>query len=320
METGDNLVTETAIAKDCHILGEEINLENMTSQDIEEDPDLTNDPLKKESHIKNVLKNKPKAITRNTFYQAVGGLICKVCSEDTNLCKCPKTQAEADQIAKNIGEPLKEVKSDTIKDKEKFIELTQNLRVMARLQPIHKYALVLGLKEMEKIVAVTGDSINDAPALSKSDVGFAMFAWTDIVKEANDIIIMDNNFSSLVVAIIYGRNINIRKFLQFQLNVNFCAYLLVFIFACIGNESPLMTIQLLWINLIMDSLGSLALATDPPYEQLLDREPTIRDEDIIMVKCGNISEDNLYFNYFYFYYYFYIYMLLILLKKLIMLD
>ena len=81
-----------------------------------------------------------------------------------------------------------------------------------------------------------------------------------------------------------------------------------------------MTIQLLWINLIMDSLGSLALATDPPYEQLLDREPTIRDEDIIMVKCGNISEDNLYFNYFYFYYYFYIYMLLILLKKLIMLD
>ncbi len=283
METGDNLVTETAIAKDCHILGEEINLENMTSQDIEEDPDLTNDPLKKESHIKNVLKNKPKAITRNTFYQAVGGLICKVCSEDTNLCKCPKTQAEADQIAKNIGEPLKEVKSDTIKDKEKFIELTQNLRVMARLQPIHKYALVLGLKEMEKIVAVTGDSINDAPALSKSDVGFAMFAGTDIAKEASDIVILDNNFSSIVVAIIYGRNIydNIRKFLQFQLTVNFCACLLVFICGCIGNETPLTSVQMLWVNLIMDSLGSLALATEPPYEDLLQREPTKKNEFII---------------------------------------
>ena len=88
---------------------------------------------------------------------------------------------------------------------------------------------------------------------------------------------------SLVVAIIYGRNIydNIRKFLQFQLSVNFCACLLVFICACIGNESPLTTIQMLWINLIMDSLGSLALATEPPYDELLDREPTKKDESII---------------------------------------
>jgi Ca2+ transporting ATPase len=110
-----------------------------------------------------------------------------------------------------------------------------------------------------------------------------MFAGTDIAKEASDIIIIDNNFSSIVVAIIYGRNIydNIRKFLQFQLTVNFCACLLVFICACIGNDSPLTTIQMLWINLIMDSLGSLALATESPYDELLDREPTKRDESII---------------------------------------
>ena len=154
---------------------------------------------------------------------------------------------------------------------------------MARSQPIHKYALVLGLKELGKIVAVTGDGTNDAPALSKSDVGFSMFAGTDIAKEASDIVIMDNNFSSLVVAIIYGRNIydNIRKFLQFQLTVNFCAGLLVFICACIGNETPLTTIQMLWINLIMDSLGSLALATEPPYDELLNREPTKKNESII---------------------------------------
>jgi Ca2+ transporting ATPase len=202
---------------------------------------------------------------------------------ETNTCKCPKTQAEAEQIAKMTNSKVPEVKSDTIKDKDRFIDLTRNLHVMARSQPIHKYALVLGLKEMDHVVAVTGDGTNDAPALSKSDVGFAMFAGTDIAKEASDIIIMDNNFSSLVVAIIYGRNIydNIRKFLQFQLTVNFCACLLVFICACIGNETPLTPIQMLWVNLIMDSLGSLALATEPPYEELLKREPTKRDESII---------------------------------------
>ncbi len=283
MVTGDNIVTATAIAKDCHILGNDVNLDRITPKDVEEEPDATNDPSKRDVYIQKVLKNKPKAITGNTFYTAIGGLICKVCNLDTNLCTCPKTKAEADQIAKKNNEEPKEIKCDTIKNKDRFIELTQNLRVMARSQPIHKYALVLGLKEMEKIVAVTGDGTNDAPALSKSDVGFAMFAGTDIAKEASDIIIMDNNFSSLVVAIIYGRNIydNIRKFLQFQLSVNFCACLLVFICACIGNESPLTTIQMLWINLIMDSLGSLALATEPPYDELLDREPTKKDESII---------------------------------------
>ena len=283
MVTGDNIVTATAIAKDCHILGEDVNLNNITALDVEEDSDLTNDPNKRDEHISNVLNNKPKAITGNTFYTAIGGLICRTCGKETNLCKCPKTKAEAEQIAEKNGEEVKEIKSDTIKFKDKFIELTKNLRVMARSQPIHKYALVLGLREMDKIVAVTGDGTNDAPALSKSDVGFAMFAGTDIAKEASDIIIMDNNFSSLVVAIIYGRNIydNIRKFLQFQLSVNFCACLLVFICACIGNESPLTTIQMLWINLIMDSLGSLALATEPPYDELLDREPTKKDESII---------------------------------------
>ena len=154
---------------------------------------------------------------------------------------------------------------------------------MARSQPLHKYALVLGLKSLGNVVAVTGDGTNDAPALSKSDVGFAMFAGTDIAKEASDIVIIDNNFSSIVTAIIYGRNIydNIRKFLQFQLSVNFCACILVFACACIGNETPLTPIQMLWVNLIMDSLGSLALATEPPYEELLKREPTKRDESMI---------------------------------------
>ena len=283
MVTGDNIVTATAIAKDCGILGNDVNLDNLQPTDIEQEPELTEKAERREAHLENVLETKPKAITGNTFYLAIGGLICSTCGKDTNLCKCPKTEAEAEQIASKTGTEKRPIKNDTIKNKMKFQELTKNLKVMARSQPIHKYALVLGLRELDKIVAVTGDGTNDAPALSKSDVGFAMFDGTDIAKEASDIVILDNNFSSLVIAIIYGRNIydNIRKFLQFQLTVNFCACLLVFICACIGNETPLTTIQMLWINLIMDSLGSLALATEPPYEELLHREPTRKEESII---------------------------------------
>ena len=283
MVTGDNIVTATAIAKDCGILGNDINLQNLGPNDIESDPELMNNPSKKEEYIDTLMENQPRALTGNSFYSSVGGLICEVCKEETNLCKCPKTESEAKQIAEKTGETKKPVKKDVIKNMENFQKITERLKVMARSQPIHKYALVLGLKALKNVVAVTGDGTNDAPALSKSDVGFAMFAGTDIAKEASDIVIIDNNFSSIVTAIIYGRNIydNIRKFLQFQLSVNFCACILVFVCACVGNETPLTPIQMLWVNLIMDSLGSLALATEPPYEELLQREPTKRNESII---------------------------------------
>ena len=283
MVTGDNIVTATAIAKDCGILGADVDLKNLGPNDIEEDPEAMNDPSKKQNYINNLIENQPKALTGNSFYNAVGGLICEICQLDTNLCKCPKTESEAEQMAKKNQQPKKKVKKDVIKDIESFKKITEKLRVMARSQPLHKYALVLGLKYLKNVVAVTGDGTNDEPALSKSDVGFAMFAGTDIAKEASDIVIIDNNFSSIVTAIIYGRNIydNIRKFLQFQLSVNFCACILVFVCACVGNETPLTPIQMLWVNLIMDSLGSLALATEPPYEELLQREPTKRNESII---------------------------------------
>ena len=283
MVTGDNIVTATAIAKDCGILGEEVDLKNLGPQDIENDPESINNPSKKEEYIQNLLINQPSALTGNSFYNAVGGLICDICKDETNLCKCPKTESEAKQNAERTKTEPKSVKRDVIKDMERFKKVTEKLKVMARSQPLHKYALVLGLKALKNVVAVTGDGTNDAPALSKSDVGFAMFAGTDIAKEASDIVIIDNNFSSIVTAIIYGRNIydNIRKFLQFQLSVNFCACILVFVCACIGNETPLTPIQMLWVNLIMDSLGSLALATEPPYEELLLREPTKRSESMI---------------------------------------
>ena len=284
MVTGDNIVTATAIAKECGILGNDVDLKDLGPDKIEPDPESMNDNFRKKEYINLILKNKPRALTGNSFYNCIGGLICDECKKETNICKCPKTEAEAKEIQERNNETeLRPIKKDAIKNMKNFQIITEKLNVMARSQPIHKYALVLGLKALNNVVAVTGDGTNDAPALSKSDVGFAMFAGTDIAKEASDIVIIDNNFSSIVTAIIYGRNIydNIRKFLQFQLPGNFSACLIVFICACIGNEIPLTPVQMLWVNLIMDSLGSLALATEPPYEELLQREPTKRNESII---------------------------------------
>ena len=283
MVTGDNLITATAIAKECNIFPEKIDLDNPRERDIERNPNDMNDPNKREEHIQELLRVRPYAMTGNSFYSVIGGIVCQVCGADTIACRCPKSDAEAEELAKHNNGVKKPVKVDVIKDMPNFVKISTNMLVMARSQPIHKYALVLGLKALGHVVAVTGDGTNDAPALSKSDVGFSMADGTDIAKEASDIIIMDNNFSSIVVAMIYGRSIyeNIRKFLQFQLTVNFCACILVFICSCVGNDTPLASIQMLWVNLIMDSLGSLALATEPPYDELLNRKPTNRKESII---------------------------------------
>ena len=283
MVTGDNIITATSIAKECNILPRTVDLNDLKKYEIEKNPNEINDPELKQKHIEKLLINKPYAITGNSFYEVIGGLYCETCNEDSPNCKCPKTRAEAEELSRKTGSKIKNIKKDAIKNIENFKNITKNLLVLARSQPLHKYALVLGLKSLGNVVAVTGDGTNDAPALSKSDVGFAMIEGTDIAKEASDIVILDNNFSSIVIAIIYGRSIyeNIRKFLQFQLTVNFCACLLVFICSCIGNETPLNSIQMLWVNLIMDSLGSLALATEPPYDSLLMNRPTQKNESII---------------------------------------
>ena len=177
---------------------------------------------------------------------------------------------------------------EEVVNKEVFDQIRKELCVLARSRPEDKYLLVTGLRQCGDVVAVTGDGTNDAPALKKADVGFAMgITGTDVAKNAADIILLDDNFASIVQACMWGRNIydNIRRFLQFQLTVNVVALVSAFIGACILKESPLQPIQLLWVNLIMDSLASLALATEPPVkDKLLAREPQSRDDYIISRK------------------------------------
>ncbi|XP_012275646.1 plasma membrane calcium-transporting ATPase 3 isoform X6 [Orussus abietinus] len=163
------------------------------------------------------------------------------------------------------------------------------LRVLARSSPTDKYTLVKGIIDSKisasrEVVAVTGDGTNDGPALKKADVGFAMgIAGTDVAKEASDIILTDDNFSSIVKAVMWGRNVydSIAKFLQFQLTVNVVAVIVAFIGACAVQDSPLRAVQMLWVNLIMDTLASLALATELPTPDLLLRKPYGRTKPLI---------------------------------------
>uniref|UniRef100_A0A7E4UN35 Calcium-transporting ATPase n=1 Tax=Panagrellus redivivus TaxID=6233 RepID=A0A7E4UN35_PANRE len=163
------------------------------------------------------------------------------------------------------------------------------LRVLARAQPTDKYTLVKGIidshaTENREVVAVTGDGTNDGPALKKADVGFAMgIAGTDVAKEASDIILTDDNFTSIVKAVMWGRNVydSIAKFLQFQLTVNVVAVVVAFVGACAIQDTPLKAVQMLWVNLIMDTLASLALATEMPSEALLNRKPYGRTSPLI---------------------------------------
>ena len=162
--------------------------------------------------------------------------------------------------------------------KQQQLEIIPKLQVLARSSPEDKRVLVRRLKSMGETVAVTGDGTNDAPALKAADVGFSMgIAGTEVAKEASDIILKDDNFTSIVKALLWGRAVNdaVRKFLQFQVTVNITAVLLAFISAVASpSETPVLTaVQLLWVNLIMDTFAALALATDPPTRSLLDRRP-----------------------------------------------
>ena len=255
MVTGDNINTAIAISKDVGIIephqaGECKNIAAYYRKFVQEKPDEAQRGIQTGEN--------PIALEGEIFRVICGG------------------------ITKNPGKDGGMV--ITLNNKEAFKHTVQRLKVIARASPEDKFILVFGLKELGNIVAVTGDGTNDAPALRQAHVGFAMgIRGTDIAKDAADVVLLDDSFSSIVTACKYGRNIYdcIRKFVQFQLTTNVVAVFMTFLGGIILKDSPLNAIQMLWVNLIMDSCATLALSTEDPTDALLDRKPYSRDASIL---------------------------------------
>jgi len=171
-----------------------------------------------------------------------------------------------------------------IRDLDVFASVTHELRVLARCSPTQKYLLICGLKALGSVVAVTGDGCNDAPALRQADVGFAMnIVGTEVAKEAADIILLDDNFASIVTAATWGRHTydSIRRFIQFQLTASLSALILCVLGALTMSRSPLAPAQMLWVNLLVDSVAALALNAEPPADGVLMRPPHVRGESLL---------------------------------------
>ena len=194
----------------------------------------------------------------------------------------------AKSIAKEVGiykegdlvltsEELKKLSDEELKSK--IFEIS----VVARSLPTDKSRLVRICQEMDLVVGMTGDGVNDAPALKKADVGFGMGSGTEVAKEASDIVILDDNFLSISKAILFGRTIfkSIRKFIILQLTINLCALSLSIIGPFINIEMPITVIQMLWINMVMDTFAGLAFSFEPPLKEYMKEKPKKKDEPII---------------------------------------
>lgn len=192
-----------------------------------------------------------------------------------------------EQAARDPDSAMEGPKFRKLSKKERM-RIAPKLKVLARSSPEDKKLLVRSLKESGEVVAATGDGTNDAPALKLADVGFSMgIAGTEVAREASDIILMTDDFSAIVSAIKWGRcvSVSIKKFIQFQLTVNVTAVVLTFVssISSMEEKSVLTAVQLLWVNLIMDTLAALALATDKPDPMIMDRKPLGRSAPLISV-------------------------------------
>ncbi|KAI7898578.1 PMCA-type calcium-translocating P-type ATPase [Cokeromyces recurvatus] len=232
---------------------------------------------------------RPGVVESVTAFRQAGVFVRMITGDNLNTAKA---------IARNAGILTKggvamtgpELRAMSTEEQRKVIP---RLQVLARSSPTDKTIVVTRLQEQDQVVGMTGDGTNDGPALKLADVGFSMgITGTEVAKEASDIILMDDNFNSILKALLWGRAVNdgVRKFITFQLTVNIAAVILSFISA-VGSEnaeSILSAVQLLWVNLIMDTLAALALATEPPTNDLLHRKPISKYAHLINYRMAKM--------------------------------
>ncbi|MDE6507577.1 MAG: calcium-translocating P-type ATPase, PMCA-type [Alistipes sp.] len=212
------------------------------------------------------------------------GIAVKIVTGDTSATAC--------QIARQIG--LWDDAADGDRNRmagaefaaasdEELLSRVQELKVLSRARPLDKQRLVRLLQQCGEVVAVTGDGTNDAPALNFAHVGLSMGSGTSVAKDASDITLLDDSFSSIATAVMWGRSLyrNIQRFVLFQLTINFAAIVICFAGALFGTEMPLTVVQILWVNIIMDTLAAMAMASLPPDPDVMGDRPRPRDEFII---------------------------------------
>ena len=291
MVTGDNIITALAISKDSNIINEDQF--NEALEDIDKFRNIYNSILRpKRNYSSNNLLNKEP--TNNISDKTLDD-IAKSDFDSPIALEGEQFRLLSGNLTKNYDPKTHKIKNITLNDVEMFKKITKRLRVIARATPEDKFLLVFGLKQLGNIIAVTGDGTNDAPALKEAHVGFAMgIRGTDIAQQAADILLLDDSFSSIITACKFGRNVydSIRKFVQFQLTTNIVAVFMTLLGGIILKDSPLNAIQMLWVNLIMDSFASLALATEKPNNKLLERKPYKRDSSILtpFMKANILSQ------------------------------
>ncbi len=228
------------------------------------------------------LRDELRSDVRNTVKKMdKAGVQTVMITGDSRETACAIANA-AGLLSYNTNTVLTGTELATMTDNE-LARVLPTLRVVARALPNDKSRLVRVAQQQGQVVGMTGDGINDAAALKLSDVGFAMGTGTAVAKEAGDIVILDNRFSSIAKAVLYGRTIfkSIRKFIIFQLTMNLCAVGISVIGPFLGIDTPVTVMQMLWINIIMDTLAGLAFAGEPPLDEYMD-EPPKKQHDSIM--------------------------------------
>ncbi len=260
---------------------------------------IRDDLTKKKIRIIALCRNKTNSLNNLTFigFVAIKDELRKEAKEGVSLIRSAGINmimitGDAKDTATSIGKEVGLLdKEDIVLTSEELSKLNDDqikkiagkLKVVARALPTDKSRLVRILEEMDLVVGMTGDGVNDAPALKKANVGFAMGSGTEVAKEAADIVILDDNILSISKAILYGRTIfkSIRKFIIYQLTVNMCALILSIIGPFIGINTPITIIQMLWLNMIMDTFSGLAFSFEPALKNYMHEPPKPKSEPII---------------------------------------